>query len=131
MPQGYRRIGVPVPIQGALYRNSALYEDRPHLARLVVGGPAHGQVLVSQQADLVLARPLSPEQIYGGIAPAGRPDEPIITEHQHYSAAEVGVSGRIYRTWMAGSDSPEEHVLAAILAFADTDADRLESCRAA
>lgn len=122
----YQKIGMPVETRLTLFRNSALYEERAGLARLVVGGAAHGQVLISQQADLVLAA-------LDGLAGTMPVSEAIIAteRHLHYSAAEVGVGDRIYRTWMLAGADPEVHAMMTLTALADGDPGRVESCRTA
>lgn len=127
---------MPVPLEGTLFRNSALWEE-PHLARLVVGGPAAGQVLVSERADLILAvfdsaEVLTIERAGQVLARRQSSDPtPVVEQRAHYSACEVGLSGRIYRTWMDTADSPGNHLFQAILALADAKPDALEMCRAA
>lgn len=128
MATTHQRIGMPVPLEGTLFRNSALWEE-PHLARLVVGGPAAGQVLVSQRADLVLAKFDATAMVW---PPRQLNDPtPVVERRAHYSACEVGLAGRIYRTWMDTTDSPGNHLVQAILALADADPAALEMCRAA
>lgn len=129
----YQKVSTPVPVNLYLFRNAALYEDRPHLSRLVVGGAAHGQVLVSQQVELVITVPKAMADLLRLVERANGdvPNTSLEIEQVRYSAGEVMIGDRIYRTWRRAHDSDEVHVMMTLSALADARPESIETCRAA
>lgn len=130
MPQ-YRRIPTPVMMRLSLYRNASLWEEQVALARLVVGGGAHGQVLISQKPDLRVPVSRDLADVKRMIDVANAQPEIVAYDVDLYSSAEVGVGDRIYRTWLLAGTAAEVHLAQALMALADADPAKVETCRVA
>jgi hypothetical protein len=100
-----------------LLPNPALRETSG-LLRLVVGGPAHGQVRASPTGWRLEAIQASPN-IVTQIAPGVR-DEHITFTTIRYYAEEVAFAGRSWRTWRLDGQGEVEHIHDAMLALAET-----------
>lgn len=92
------------------YIPNAGLDEPPGLARVVVGGVAHGQVLAAKGYDLILAEPVAPASLLNA-------EGPVETRTTHYRASRVQILGHTYRTWEASQDGPGSHVQQAIMAL--------------
>jgi hypothetical protein len=100
-----------------LMPNPALRE-KVGLLRLVVGGPAHGQVRSSTTGWALDAIQAS-DRLITKVAP-GVTDEKVTFTRIRYYAEEVAFAGRSWRTWRLDGVTEVEHVAAAMHALVQT-----------
>ena len=126
MPSEYPRLGQELAALATFYPNAALRES-PGKARLAVGGPVNGRILASDGEALRIAQTV-PTQLQLFVD-EGVPE--ISMSVDIYSATEIGIYGRLYRTWTLAGMAPTIHVGLVVLALIDMSPLEAEKVRVA